>query len=966
MDSPVMADEDERGGDTDDAIQEWKSVTLPSSSRNVYINTISSGVQLLPPKDTWNIIQDAPWKGWKIPYGWEPALSAHNQLYFLNHLSQESSKKLPVHERLSSNKDAIVIAIPESYGGNYGFVLSTETQKTVIEVVRGGPADNGADGLLPFDDIIRIGDAEVDNTTSATDIAAKISAARGHLLLTVLRDREVNTQSTECGSVLHVSLENGHTKKIRIGERDTANDIKAQILTQCGLKRQSMFQLRLPCNAMLDVSERFRWIRPDQVLSFLPEFARDETLQCWLSVRFVPGVLDQLQEADPLVFQYLYAQTVRWVQEGLISHMDEDSSVLLASQAIHQRCVHAGGKRGKIDWSLIDANGGLPLLFPVSLRDRVKRDVKTFKKKISHNARTSSCTSEEELMCRYLDLALDGKAVGVSHHTVLSGDVKQVILINHEGLHITSVTSGNLVYKNVGKIEQIVTINLLPPGSPSHTTLWSIEMKIHQSQLAPPVIWTLCGSCSVIEDIAYVVDVYYKLLVNSRGGIINRRTSVTDLQRLSAAPGYAGHHNVFAAGWNYDSKPISSDASDSTTYRTTLHQIDLPITLPTAASLSALAHVDVVMTETNVPSNHSRVLVPGDSSTTTMVTDCDLLTPPANFCSDDTASSRPMWIDTREDTSRSGGKFSFDVTAPLTPPDPSMLHAAHDVAPSVQCSPPPGFGDAPTDAIIRHTGIGGTSTTDRRVAHGAVVAQTITPGCAPDVSDISSIYTSLKSFRLEPLASKHINQMSENTSAQSSEESAVEHHSTSIDGACACDELDASFEYLIEEIETVRSLRQGLEHAKHEDNGAGDVSAKTREQLVEVWVSIKALVASLWDMTEIIFAENIGEKTSVGTSYLRQGASDACAVLGSVLEVATQLPSLCPGNTSCVIALLASFDGAAVHFLRYFKFVVDIETAPGSQAPVSMVTFLSLVRSLLTALSKTMRDLSKASRPIRL
>lgn len=245
------------------------------------------------------------------------------------------------------------------------------------------------------------------------------------LLCSWQRDRE-DAVCNEARYVLHVSLENGHTKKISIGVRDTAKDVKAQILVQCGLKRQSMFQLRLTCNAILDVSERFRWIRPDQVLSLLPEFEQDGTPQCWLSVRFVPSVLEQLQEADPLVFQYLYDQTARWIQEGLISHMGEENSVLLASLAIHQRCVHAGGKKGKVDWSLMDADGGLSALFPISLRERLKRDVKTFKKRIAQNIKSSVCTTEEELMSRYLELALDGKIVGISHHTVLSAGVKQV------------------------------------------------------------------------------------------------------------------------------------------------------------------------------------------------------------------------------------------------------------------------------------------------------------------------------------------------------------------------------------------------------------------------------------------------------------------------------------------------------------------------------------------------------------
>lgn len=545
----------------------------------------------------------------------------------------------------------------------------------------------------------------------------------------------------------------------------------------------------------------------------------------------------------------------------------------------------------------------------------------------------------------------------------------------------------------LGKIEQIVSVNMHPPGAPNHATLWSIVLKVHQSQLAPPVIWTLCASRSVIEDIAYVLDVYYKLLVNSRGGIINRKASATDLGPLHSVPSYVGHHTVFAVGWNYNPASDTPDVPGSDSHRTSLHPVDLPFTLPDVPSLAALEQVDVPMAHAAAAGNTTTLQPPSKAPRAddceTHPTSCDSLPPPVNFCDVDIGSGGPASAHHQHDTDvpHSVEPSSLRPTTQTTdgvvippPIDYTTPEGESQTARLVHYSPPPGFGDLPAPAVPplqrtsvgeRATGHGGVSTVDSEGTHGPVAPPTTQRPNerGADTSDIASIYTSLKSFRLEPIARKHISRSSDNSNKEGADNAHVNMTMVDISDATGDelttgDELDASFEYLIGEIEIIRSLRQGLEGSGLVGDIPGSVSVETQDQLVEVWVSIKALVASVWDMTEIVFAESKGDCTSFSTPYLRQGASDACAVLGSVLEVATQLPSLCPGNATSVKTLLAGFDAAAMQFLKYLKFVVDIETV--QVEPISMVVFHERVQSLLVALSKVMRDLSCVCRPIRM
>lgn len=382
---------------------------------------------------------------------------------------------------------------------------------------------------------------------------------------------------TDTGKILKVNFENGFSKKIGIGAADTAKDVVERVAEQSGFVRRDLYQLRIEINNGSTASRppaakarrqswrppESRWILPDQQMMVLPEM-QQPLPECWISIRFVPNLahLAKLREVDGLSYSYLFDQTVRWVQFGVAPKaVDETCGVRLAALVAQRRWARenqsaGAGKRKVPNLAVIDKELGLENLFPLEMRERIRKDKQKVKKKMIAFLKRHLTTPVDELQNLYLKLAAEGKLLGGSQFALVE---------TRTGLHMTvSVDGDGGIYKNsidgrttfLGGINQVISVKTEASKSATIASARSsMTLKMHGGRPnEPPINWMFLGDPAAVMDMANVLDSFYSILVNPRRSIhVSKKTRKVKSAPATErpCPAYDGVHQVMHVDWNY-------------------------------------------------------------------------------------------------------------------------------------------------------------------------------------------------------------------------------------------------------------------------------------------------------------------------------------------------------------------------------------------------------------------------------
>lgn len=588
--------------------QDFSYATQGENNRLVYTCHIDKSVHLLPPKQAWDRLPEyaKSWGGWRIPYGWEPAVDAsagseQKSVYFLDHVQMRCRRTLPAVELaprdVKGGLTTRVVSLVrpgksanQALKGTFGFSRDDpKSPDLVTTVISGGPADLGDDGLRVGDRIRKIqgidfaltsGD-KVIKTLSPSDIHRIISEARPVLVLTVESStrREMTIRQSilpTTGKIIKVNFENGFSKKVAIGTGESAQDVVNRVATQGGFIRTELFQLRIESDlADTDGAQTFRpgrrrasftswtsrWIHPDQIMEDLPELAQAAPV-CWLSLRFTPGTakLAQLHNSDNLCYDYLFHQTVKWIERGVVTQaIDDESAVRLAALVAQRKWCKGvepapGSKRKVPNLAVLDKEIGLESLFTKEMRDWVKKDKQKLKKRMISFLKRHLASSDDDLKTLYLEVATKTKLVGRGQFLVIekgSGLRLHLIVDPVDGVYKCGFDGSST---RLGSMDQIIAVQTEPQKSPDATNARSwLTLKIHSGQPnAPPSKWMFLGDSTTLADLAYVLNGYYGMLVNRRRSILETSSSLSRRASTNLAnPAYAGIHKVLQVGWNY-------------------------------------------------------------------------------------------------------------------------------------------------------------------------------------------------------------------------------------------------------------------------------------------------------------------------------------------------------------------------------------------------------------------------------
>ncbi|OCT59281.1 hypothetical protein XELAEV_18001232mg [Xenopus laevis] len=450
--------------------------------------------------------------------------------------------------------------------GSYGFDISQNPPLTVTAVTAGSTAEGK---LLPGDQILRINGENVENMP-AEQVANIVRESVDSVTMTVLqntlspkssflttekraklRSNPVKVRFAEeiivnghtqgnsllfMPNVLKVYLENGQTKAFKFEKKTTVKDIILTLKEKLSINSIEHFALAL--EEQYNISKVFL-LHEDELIEQVVQKKESHNYRCLFRVCFVPKDPFQLQQEDPIAFEYLYLQSCSDVlQERFAVEMKCSVALCLAALHIQER-IHTCGQPQKISFKYIEKDWGIDnFLSPTLLRSIKGKDIK---KAISFHMKRNQCileprqkqpVSASQVRLNYLRILGDLKTYGgkIFYATLMLQDRESyVTLLVGAKYGISQIINNKLnIMTCLAEFSNISRIELNAESE-------KVSMvKVYLQDVKP---LNLLLESNNAKDIACLIYGYCKLFVDSCTTIF-RWPGSSQLHQMSAEEGY--------------------------------------------------------------------------------------------------------------------------------------------------------------------------------------------------------------------------------------------------------------------------------------------------------------------------------------------------------------------------------------------------------------------------------------------
>ncbi|XP_071949405.1 uncharacterized protein [Antedon mediterranea] len=552
--------------------------------------------QWLPPAGNWNLRAD-------LPYGWEAAIDENKKSYYIDHVSESTTRADPFEADDIQPVEREVTLVRDSALG-FGFIAGSERPVVVRSVTEGGPS---VDKLLPGDEICRIDDENV-RMSDREYIINKIRNSIESIRLTViqpyidktglkssflsatkkhkLKNKPTRVRFAESPegmavtsiqgkvpaslvylpSVLKVYLENNQTKSFKYDSKTNVKDVLNTLQEKLNITCMQYFSLVM--QDMRSTSHhKFILLHENETLQNIASRPGSQHWKCLFRITFVPKDAYDLLTADENAFEYFYLQCCNDViNERFASELKFDVAVRLAALHIHQH-VLSNHQTSKVSQKIIEREGGLDRFLPKSIIQHMKG--RELRRMINHYIKQNqnlTAPGQKHLTAlqtklHYLKIISEQKTFGGKFYYATqlstSSDDKRAdvtLLIGPKcGIMQVIHLKGNITH-HLADFDQLEFIELSHEGS----NVIRVTIGVRDEE---PIILMLQSDEG--QDLINLINGYHKLYNEGDEPLITTMDSNSFLV-CGETPRYRGQHTVAVSDWNYLSDMVSENLSSIT------------------------------------------------------------------------------------------------------------------------------------------------------------------------------------------------------------------------------------------------------------------------------------------------------------------------------------------------------------------------------------------------------------------
>uniref|UniRef100_A0A915B8E5 FERM and PDZ domain-containing protein 4 n=1 Tax=Parascaris univalens TaxID=6257 RepID=A0A915B8E5_PARUN len=418
-------------------------VCILADHRLFYLHHSTLSSYWFPPRASWNCSLG-------LPYAWEQAVDSTGTLYFINHLTRETTYEDP--RQTASRRTVHLYRDPKC---GYGFVAASQRPVVVQFVSPAGPSSGKLfvnDQILSVNGI-DVGDADKEkvvdlirkSSTQLTLIVSQVPSSqrrdrrrqcrvRFKERVFLASDGSPSDSLLLIPNVMRVFLENGQTKSFKYDRNTCVSDVMSSLAEKLRLSCIDYFSLVLETSHGSRLN-RFSLLANEQKLSEVAARPSSSRSRCLFRVVFIPHDALSLLVRHPNVFEYFYQQCVADVVSGRFAYeMRYEACVRLAALHLQQVAFDTNClKDGRVSVTKLEKEYGLEVFLPAILLDNVRRkDIKKhlrfyLKKDSSESNNISSCTLGA---CAYLNEPSSSSSLRDSDAR-LSLRLKYVQIVSH-------------------------------------------------------------------------------------------------------------------------------------------------------------------------------------------------------------------------------------------------------------------------------------------------------------------------------------------------------------------------------------------------------------------------------------------------------------------------------------------------------------------------------------------------------
>ncbi|XP_052430664.1 uncharacterized protein LOC127971589 [Carassius gibelio] len=287
---------------------------------------------------------------------------------------------------------------------SHGFTLSSQHPLLVRDVTPGGPADGQ---LFPGDQILKLNNKAIEDI-SPENAEQMIRDCQESVTMTILRNmanpkssfitaekrarlrrnpvkvrfaEEVVVNGHTQGNsllflpnVLKVYLENGQTKAFKFNKTTTVKDIVLTLKDKLSIRCIEHFALVLEQQYNIT---KLLLLHEEELIQKVVQKKDSHDYRCLFRVCFIPRDPADLQQDDPVAFEYLFQQSVGDVlQERYAVEMKCNTALRLAALYMHEKLASCGQTTRASVKSVVKEFGLESFISPTLLRNMREKDLR--------------------------------------------------------------------------------------------------------------------------------------------------------------------------------------------------------------------------------------------------------------------------------------------------------------------------------------------------------------------------------------------------------------------------------------------------------------------------------------------------------------------------------------------------------------------------------------------------------------
>ncbi|XP_074593078.1 uncharacterized protein LOC141848868 isoform X2 [Brevipalpus obovatus] len=575
-----------------------------SDGRLFYLNHSNKASSWLPPIESWDAGED------NLPYGWELAKDSDGKAYFINHINKTTTHEDPRKDTddLPPEPREVELYRDPALKGDFGFVIGSEKPSIIRSVVPNGPC---AELLLPGDELLKVNGHSVvqarnreivelirscENSVCLTVIQPSVNknenSNRKSAILTAAKKAKLkshpsrvrfaegvaingspflgSTPFDSCApfmpNVLKVFLENGQTKTFKYDATITVEDVLVSLKEKLSLRCSEYYAL---CTELIKPNRRRKLtlLDPKDNLTKIAARPGAHNLRCLFRICFVPKDISTMFNADPLSFDYFYAQCCNDViQERFTPEIPGEIALRLCSLHIYELAVSYGliNSRGKVNLKAFDKELELDKFVPYSILESMKRkDLHKYINRALKYNRQQLCppppgqkfTSAAQAKLQFLSIISELTGYGAKLFTYNLRDcpAESGLLISPKyGIgHISRTRPGAPI--TLAAIEDVLSVKIIKEDESIFTVEINLKGSGNSIDSSP---LHFCLDEKDTEEFVLVLKGYHRVFVgdSQREIFVTRKIDPswwTDSGKPHYSPSYHGEHLVKVAPWSY-------------------------------------------------------------------------------------------------------------------------------------------------------------------------------------------------------------------------------------------------------------------------------------------------------------------------------------------------------------------------------------------------------------------------------